>query len=234
MDEQLTRALEAVRAYVVGMEPLSDTLQIVASTAQFALHADAVGVTLEYPDGRPRTAVSTSKIANAVDEAQYEADSGPCVDSYRQHTRFIVDDTRTETRWPEFSVAAQEHGVRSSMSLPMMVAGEGIGALNLYSATPRQFTDEDADDADCFAGQAAVALANAQAYWSQAELAANLEKAMQSRATIEQAKGVIMSSKGCDPDEAFTILRDQSQHENRKLREVAAEIVARQTRSTGP
>jgi AmiR/NasT family two-component response regulator len=91
------------------------------------------------------------------------------------------------------------------------------------------------DDAQLFAAEAAVALANAQAYWEQASLAAGLRDAMTSRATIEQAKGVIMATAGVGPDEAFDLLRQQSQHENRKLRDLAADLVARQDRrQSGP
>ena len=57
-----------------------------------------------------------------------------------------------------------------------------------------------------------------------------LRTALESRDAIEQAKGIIMATSGCDPDTAFDMLRQQSQHENRKLRDVAVELVAQQAR----
>ena len=76
-----------------------------------------------------------------------------------------------------------------------------------------------------FASQAAFLLANAQAYWDARTLSENLEQAMQSRAAIEQAKGIIMSSMRCTADEAINVLIRQSQDQNIKLRDLAAEIV---------
>lgn len=77
-----------------------------------------------------------------------------------------------------------------------------------------------------FAGQCAVA----GLYWSAASEATGLVRAIESRAVIEQAKGVIMATTGCSADEAFGLLREQSQMENRKLRDIASEIVARHER----
>jgi len=228
LEEPIAQALDAVRSYVAGREPLSDVLQQVADTATMALHADMAGLTLLYPDGKARTAVSTSEVATTVDQAQYDSDRGPCLEAFRTKTRLGVADTATDDRWPEFAEAARRVGVRSSLSLPLVVADEGIGALNLYSSRRDHFASEEIDDGDLYASQAAVALANAQAYWEQATLAENLATAMESRATIEQAKGIIMATTQCGADEAFTLLRQQSQYENRKLRDVAAEIVERQ------
>ena len=81
-----------------------------------------------------------------------------------------------------------------------------------------------------FASQAAFLLANAQAYWDARTLSENLEQAMLSRATIEQAKGIIMSSTGCDADEAFQMLIRQSQEQNIKLRDLADELVRNSTK----
>jgi len=83
-----------------------------------------------------------------------------------------------------------------------------------------------------FATQAAFLLANAQAYWDARTLSENLEQAMVSRATIEQAKGIIMSSMGCGPDQAIEVLIKQSQEQNVKLRDLAAELVRNATRRT--
>jgi len=76
-----------------------------------------------------------------------------------------------------------------------------------------------------FALQASVVLANAQAFWAAQHLAEQLENALTSRAVIEQAKGVLLARTGCSLDEAFDLLRAASQNQNRKLRDVAADVV---------
>jgi GAF domain-containing protein len=228
MDEQLDEALRSLRAFVAGREPLADTLHVLAESATQALGAHMAGITLIHQDGRPRTAACTSSVAADLDQAQYEADRGPCLEAYRTKAVVTVDDAQVDDRWPEFASRAAQHGVRSSLSAPLVVRGEGIGALNLYSREAAHFHHDDADHAELYVAEAAVALANAEAYWQQATLAENLGKALESRSVIEQAKGVIIATAGVTPDEAFDLLRQQSQTENRKLRVVAAEIVERQ------
>lgn len=100
-----------------------------------------------------------------------------------------------------------------------------MGALNLYSRSEAGFSEQDEKVGLTFAAQAGIALANTQAYWDAYELSQNLSEAMKSRATIEQAKGILMAARRCDADEAFQILVRASQRENRKLREVAEQLV---------
>ena len=116
-------------------------------------------------------------------------------------------------------------GVLSTLSLPLMISGGPIGALNLYAGTERAYGEHDEAVATLIATQAAFLLANAQAYWDARSLSENLAQALSSRATIEQAKGIIMGSMGCGPDEAMDVLIQQSQQQNVKVREIAAELV---------
>jgi AmiR/NasT family two-component response regulator len=95
----------------------------------------------------------------------------------------------------------------------------------MYAETVNAFGPVELGVGQAFAAQAAFVLANAQAYWDARLLGENMAQAMQSRSTIEQAKGVIIAGSGCTEDEAMQILIDQSQHQNVKLRDVAREIV---------
>jgi AmiR/NasT family two-component response regulator len=106
---------------------------------------------------------------------------------------------------------------------------EVTGALNVYARTPGAFDDEAIVVGQTFAGYAAVALANADLYHTTQTLTQQLQAAMASRAVIEQAKGIIMGEQRCTPDAAFRILSKVSQDSNRKVRDVAAALVARAT-----
>jgi AmiR/NasT family two-component response regulator len=77
-------------------------------------------------------------------------------------------------------------------------------------------------------------LANAELYTSARQLATHLAAALESRGVIEQAKGILMATQGCGPDEAFDILRRASQRQNRKLRLIAENIVSRSGRKGAP
>lgn len=114
--------------------------------------------------------------------------------------------------------------VARSIGLP--VDETVTGALNIYASTRGAFDDDAITVAESFAGYAAVALANVHLYDTQATLAQHMQAAMEHRAVIEQAKGIIMGQRRCTADEAFAILRKLSQDTNRKVRDVAAALVA--------
>jgi putative methionine-R-sulfoxide reductase with GAF domain len=196
--------------------------QVAALAVRNVSGADFAGITL-IRDGRPTTAVFTDEASPEIDASQYETGEGPCLDAFRRNTTYGVEDTRSDTRWPAFAKAAADHGVLSTLSLPLTAGPSAIGALNMYSKTAKGFVDE--DEAAVFGVQAAIVLSNAQAYWAAQQLARDLEIALESRAEIEQAKGIIIAARRCSPDAAFDVLVKQSQHENRRLRYVAAEIV---------
>jgi GAF domain-containing protein len=200
-------------------------LQRIADLAVAQLDGcDMAGVTLVH-DEHGTTAVFTDQEAPEIDEAQYCTGQGPCLDAFRTGTILRIDETLEETRWPAFTKAASDHGVRSTLSLPLRADHGVIGALNLYSRTPHAFADNE-QMATVLVAHAAAALANAQAYTAARTLNEQLRTALESRAVIEQAKGVLMRDHQCDAEEAFEILKRASQHANRKLRDVAATIVA--------
>ena len=184
---------------------------------------DMAGVTLVHDD-QGTTAVFTDDEAPEIDRAQYETGHGPCLDAYRTGTILRIDETLDDDRWPAFTEAAIDHGVRSTLSLPLRVEDGIIGALNLYSRSPHAFADNE-QIATVFVAHAAAALANAQAYAAARTLSEQLRTALESRAVIEQAKGILMRDHQCNAEDAFEMLKHASQHTNRKLRDVAATIV---------
>jgi GAF domain-containing protein len=210
---------------VVGETPLSQVLARVAQLAQECVPgAEEVSVTLLEND-HARSAAFTGSLAAALDERQYEGGFGPCIDAAQSGQVVRVDDTGAEELYPDFAAVAARHGVRSSLSVGMPMPQRILGGINVYRFD-EGVLDEDAEKTlQAFAAYAAVALANHSLYASSMALNGNLQVAMQSRAVIEQAKGVLVASLRCTPEEAFAHLAKQSQHTNRKLREIAAEVV---------
>ena len=227
-NDALTASLRALSQFLLGDQTPREGLLRVAQLGESALAgATATGVTLLDGDGRPKTFASTTEEAPEVDHLQYAEGDGPCLDAYKQKKVIRVDSNRTEQRWPEFTLRAADKGVLSSLSVPLVVDDRGIGALNFYAHTEHAFSAEDEAVGVAFAEQAAVIMANAQAYWGARDTIKNLDEAMRSRAVIEQAKGILMARSNLDVDEAFDMLRRASQRENRKLRDVAADLVER-------
>jgi GAF domain-containing protein len=221
--QELWRDLTRV---VLADRELSAVLTEITGIAEKGIPgADATSITL-VKDDRGWTAAYSDDLALAADEVQYAEDSGPCLDAGRAGVVLRMDDVRTEQRWPGYIDRVQDTGVRSSLSVPLPYQGESIGALNCYSRTPAAFASDESLEAGRQVAEAiAVAVANAEAHAQLAEHARNMQLAMESRAVIEQAKGVLMAQRGVDADAAFDMLREASQRSNRKLREVAGGVV---------
>jgi GAF domain-containing protein len=185
-----------------------------------------VSVTLLHA-GKPHTAAFTGELALKLDESQYERGHGPCLDASAGTASLSVPDTSAEGRWPDWAHIAQQAGAHSSLSIGLPVHEKVTGALNIYATKPHAFDDDAITIAQTFAGFAAVGLANAHLYETQATLAGHMQKAMESRAVIEQAKGIIMGERRCSAEEAFAILTKLSQDTNRKLRDVATALVTK-------
>ena len=190
---------------------------------------EAASITI-IDTGRPLTVAATARLAREVDQAQYDAQDGPCLEAARSERLITVARAAEERRWPRFGEAARRVGVGSSLSVPLhLPADDTYGGLNCYALEPDAFGDREEGMAQGFAAQASAFVANALAYWDAFDKAANMALAMEHRAVIEQAKGVLMVTQKCTADEAFDLLRRASQRENRKLRDLAADIVARTT-----
>jgi GAF domain-containing protein len=216
---------EALARVVVADRELSEILTEITGIARQAMpRVEAASVTLIRAD-RPFTAAYDGQMALDADELQYERGYGPCVDAGLAGQMFLVDDMRTEQRWPDYAQNVAAHGVLSSLSVPLPFQGVTIGALNTYAGQPKAFDDSDVELAKEIAAWVAVAIGNAETASRTRDDLSLLRTVMTSRACIEQAKGILMERHKITEDEAFTMLTHTSQRTNTKLRDVAAELV---------
>jgi GAF domain-containing protein len=209
----------------LGDHDLPAVLGRVAELARQTLHGAAdVSVTIIDAD-QATTAAFTGKRALDLDETQYQDGHGPCLEVAQSSGTVLVPDMAAETRWPEFARRALATGVRSSLSVALPLQEAVLGALNIYSTQPRSFDPDTIELARTFAGYAAVAIANAHLYQATATLADHMRRAMETRAVIEQAKGIIIAQQHCTPEHAFELLTRLSQTTHRKLRDCATNVV---------
>ncbi|WP_324275589.1 GAF and ANTAR domain-containing protein [Blastococcus brunescens] len=176
-------------------------------------------------DDRPSTPVFTGQLALDCDESQFSRGYGPCLHAASTGELVEIADARTETRWPDYVQRAAEHGALSSLSIPLPVSDGIHGAMNVYGREANAFDDESRSAGQRFAPYAGVAVANMHAYQSAQNLAGNLQVALESRAVIDQAKGILMERHKLTADQAFQILAGVSMRRNTKLRSVADELV---------
>ncbi|MFI1988473.1 GAF and ANTAR domain-containing protein [Actinoplanes sp. NPDC020271] len=214
----------------LGETDLNGVLDRVADLAQRTLPGAAqVSITL-IRDGAAHTPAHTGEMALRLDAWQYEQDHGPSLEAAAQKTTVYVADAAGDDRWGDWPTRAAMCGAGSMLSVGLPIVENVSGALNIYSKSARAFDEEAIAMAQTFVRYAAVALANAHLYDTTAALAGHMQAAMESRAVIEQAKGIIMGERRCTADEAFAILTKVSQDTNRKLRDVAATLVERTQR----
>src|SRR2546423_4908027 len=204
---------------------LNRLLNFILETSVDVLGFDAVTVTARH-DGEMSTIAATDQRLVAVDEAQYEANAGPCVSVLEPHDPILVADIATDACWPRFRESARHLGVETSLSVHVPVQMEDIGAsMNFYARRPFAVSPELVSAASGYADQVAGAMTAVEAYRATATLAHHLAEAMKTRAVIEQAKGILIADHNIDADEAFNMLVKLSQNTNTKLRDVATRLV---------
>jgi GAF domain-containing protein len=226
----MTESPSALHAELAGVvlvdRELSEVLTEIVQIARRAIPgAEATSITL-IRDDRAFTAAFDGQIAMDADELQYERGYGPCVDAGRSGEVFVVTDMESEDRWPDYAKHVARLGVRSSLSVPLPFQGATIGALNNYALEPSAFGESDVRLGEEVAAFLAIAVANAEAAARATDDVANMRRAMESRAVIEQAKGILMERYKVTSEQAFTLLTHSSQRTNVKLRDVAEELAA--------
>ncbi len=185
------------------------------------------GITIRQ-SGAPITIATSDERASLVDQKQYDFGEGPCIDTLDSGHIVEVKDQAADPTWPKYGAAAAELGVLCSLSLPLKVEDEALGALNFYVFDqPHAFDGDQRARAETFAAQASTALALTVRHTEQSDLTSQLEQALVSRTYIDQAVGIVMGQQRCDADQAFDILRRHSQNNNRRLRDVATDLINR-------
>ena len=224
MSDELDARLLDLHGLLLSEHNVGDSLRQTAELALDLIPAcEGASITLATERG-PTTGGAAGSITVALDECQYEAGEGPCIEAIRTGDTVKIVSISEERRWPKFIPLAVREGLMASLSIPLSLQRETLGALNLYSCSD-PFGPRDEAMGARIAHQAAVALANAQAFDHTRTLVDQLTEALETRDTIGQAKGIIMATRRCSADEAFAELRRISQDRNIKLREVARQIV---------
>jgi GAF domain-containing protein len=221
-----TEALERLGRLSLRDLSMEGLLQTVADLAKTVMpgHTE-VSVSLLVKDS-PSTVASTGQLATDLDESQYERGHGPCLHAARTGELTEIGDTRTDSRWPDYMPRAAEHGALSSLSVPLVIDDEQVaGGLNIYAREPHDFDEDSRSAATRFAPYAAVAAGNLYAYRSAVDRADNLQTALETRGVIDQAKGILMDRHKLTADQAFQVLVQMSMKTNRRLREIADDLV---------
>ncbi|MGH3583299.1 MAG: ANTAR domain-containing protein [Mycobacterium sp.] len=231
---ELGRILLSVGQSVADEDELLSLLQNLAQIAQEAIAgADSTGVTIDL-GGCTYTAVHTDERTLRVDTEQYDVGDGPCLQAARTGSIVLVDSREAEATWPAFAAAAEDEGILSFLAAPLATPDQTLGSLNLYGRARSAFDSFDAEVLDLLTAAVSRAIGDYARFRSARDVAVGLQRALETRAPIEQAKGMLMAIHGIGADEAFDRLRRKSQNTNVALRTVAVDLVQRLTAPPGP
>jgi GAF domain-containing protein len=225
--EAMGHPLTRLQSLLISIGDLTDFLTELTKLSAELVAGVSCGITSRR-DGQPLTVSSSDDRAALLDETQYEGGEGPCLQSLHTSETVSVPDLTEEDRWPIYTKAAMQQGLRCSLSLPLASQEQTLGAMNFYGfERPGMFSGAERQRYEVFAGQAAGALQIAALRHRDVELVNQLETALSSRSVIDQAIGVLMAQQRCTAEEAFDLLRAHSQNSQRKIREIAADLITR-------
>lgn len=217
---QMALRLEQLAAGLADVHDLDSTLEGAIRVAAQLAPCDVANLSLRHGRDRFESTVASDPVADRAQELQEKAGEGPCLDAtWDEGDVYVVDDVADDRRWPTWGPQGAELGLRSMLAIRLFTTQESVGALNLYSYTPRDYDTDDVLAARIVAARVSAALVAARRE-------DNLEQAIDARHRVGLAQGILMERYGLSVDRAFEVLRRYSQDQNRKLRVVAEEIIA--------
>jgi GAF domain-containing protein len=225
-EERIVETFVELADTMVGEFDVVEFLHQLAERCVALLDCAEAGIMLADASGLLRVMASSSERSDALELLQSQHEEGPCFECYLRgrpvHSENLAADTG---RWPTFAPAAVERGFGSVQAIPMRVRGETVGALNLFRSGSGRLADRDLPVGQGMADIAAVALLQERALRESRGVTQQLQAALNSRVIIEQAKGILAERAGTTVDTAFARLRIHARDHNRRLGDVAREVI---------
>ena len=224
--QQLASAFVALADTLTADYDASEFTQQLVDYTLTLLPVQAAGIVLGDAAGELHVVAASSEEVRLLELLQLHADAGPCLCVYRTSEPVFVDDlTEQPERWPAFAMRAVEHGFRAVSALPLRLRDERIGTLNLFRTAAGPMSPSDAGIAQALADIAAIGMLHQRLVTHSAELAQQLQTALDTRLVIEQAKGMLAERGGIGLNEAFALLRAHARSTRRRLAELAHGVV---------
>jgi len=230
----MPRETDIIRAFVSIADSLVEGFDVIEMlnhlTVQCAelLDIASAGLLLADQHGVLHVVAASSERTRNLEIFQTQRDEGPCLDCFRTGTRVSAPDLRDEvTRWPVFAHAALGSGFASVHAVPMRIVDDVLGTLGLFGTSVGTLNDEDFWLGQALAHVASVALVSANALADKQTVSAQLRHALDSRVTIEQAKGYLAQTLDTEMDLAYDQMRAFAARQGRHLTEVAREVLDR-------
>lgn len=230
-----TREIRLLKTFAVLADTLTDEyevvdlLQTLVDACQEFLNISDAGILLADGEGRLEVLASTNERSELIELMQLTAGDGPCMECYRTGQPVSVPNiAATGDEWPRFREGAAAQNYGALHAFPMRLRELNIGSLNLFADAPGELSETDRVTAQALADVATIGILHERATsLDQREINAQVQQAFDSRAVIEQAKGVIAYQHRILVDDAFRILRNHARSHQLTLVHVAQSVVDR-------
>ena len=226
-EQQLLGTFVTLADSLVDEFDVVDVLQHLVDECISLFDAAAAGILLLSPANRLEVIASTSERSELVELMQLRVGEGPCVEAAtRGEVVSVADIAAIAARWPAFAADARASGFASIHAIPLRLRDSTLGSLNLFRDQPGVLNDADAAAAQALADIATISILQ-QRLVEESELAqAQLQRALDSRVVIEQAKGYLAQRQNIEVDDAFARIRSYARSAQMRLGAVAADVVA--------
>ena len=227
-EAKLARTLVELADTLVADFDVVELLTLLTDRCVDVLEVDAAGLMLVSVEGDLRVMASSSDAVRMLELFQVQSQEGPCLDCYRAGRPVVNEDlTALDERWPRFTPEALAGGFRAVHAVPMRLRGNILGALNLFHVEPTYLQEDDIAAAQALADVATIAILQHRAAIEAQVLNEQLGQALNTRIVIEQAKGVVIAERRrLTMEEACAHLRTHARNHNRRLADVAREVIA--------
>ena len=224
--EEVHDALRQLGDLKYAAGDLHEALRRIVDTTHRLFNVDGAGLMLIDPDQLLRNVAVSDERVDHLEELQIDHGEGPCLDAFEDKELVDAEDLAQEDRWPDFSPAAVERGVQAVMASPIPYNQGAIGVVAVFSTKVRPWSPEGQLAIIAFTDLAALTIANTLQSEERGEVAEQLQRALDARVVIEQAKGALVAREGLSEREAFERIRRQARAERRRVAEVAEEVMA--------
>lgn len=229
--ERLAEVFVEVADTLVDEFDLIEFLHMVTTHTSRLFDARAAGLLLADHRGHLKLMAASDERSESLELFQVQAREGPCQDCYTTGVAVMnADLSDAASRWPQFAPVAVAAGYRSVHAFPLRLRGHTYGALNLFSSDTGEMAETDARVVQALADVATIGMLQQRAIQRGDDLTEQLQGALNTRVIIEQAKGVLAQIHTTTPDAAFEMLRTYGRSHNRRLGEVASDVITRPER----
>jgi GAF domain-containing protein len=228
--QDVRHALNELGRLRFGEMRVEEAMHQIVETTHAIFSVDGAGLMLAGADHHLRNAAVSDDRVRHLEELQIRHQEGPCITAFDEKVLVGADDLSSDSRWPSFNRAAVDRGVRAVLASPIPYNQEAVGVVAVLSRERHPWSAEAELALLAFTDLAALLIASMMMGEEQTVLTAQLQGALNSRAVIEQAKGVLIGQQGLSAHAAYEQIRAQARAERRKLAVVAAELVARAVR----